>query len=294
MSMLDIVSAGEVMVEFAGSANSNAWQQNFGGDSFNTAVYLARAGLSVGYMTRLGDDGFSNKVLGILRDEHIHLDYVDVIANRQMGLYTIHNSANGERSFSYWRGQSPAREMFDQPAKIPACRHFYFSGISLAIIAKTGLNHCIAFLQELKQRNVRIIFDPNYRPKLWSSPEETQRVYKAALALCDLVLPTFDDEQALWGFKDLDECRAFYQQFPISELVIKAPDLSCHVFIDDQHIVKATTPVKALDTTGAGDSFNAGYLAARLRNQAVETAIADAQALSAQVVQCRGAILPRA
>jgi 2-dehydro-3-deoxygluconokinase len=293
MSTLDIVACGEMLVEFARSSHEDSWQQSFGGDSFNTAVYLSRAGLRAGYMTRLGDDDFSRQAAASLRAEAISLEHVETVSGRQIGLYTIHNSPDGERSFSYWRGQSPAREMFDQPARIPDCLNFYFSGISLAIIASSGLSNCVAFLEELEKRHIGIIFDPNYRPRLWRNQQAARQAYEAVLPMCDIVLPTFTDEQSLWGLADIEACRSFYKKFQIRELVIKAPDLSCHVFSDGDHLVKSTTPVKALDTTGAGDSFNAGYLAARLRGQSVAIAIADAQTLSAKVIQCRGAIMPR-
>lgn len=293
MTQLDILCAGEVMVEFC--RDGSGWKQSFAGDSYNTAVYLARAGIQTGYMTFLGDDEFSTRLMQQMAQENINTDAVQLLANRTIGLYTISNDASGERSFSYWRGQSPARNMFDSFSEsktlLPECSHFYFSGITLAVIADTGFDNFVSCLQLLRDKGAMIVFDPNYRPRLWGSVAETRSSYKSVLPLCDIVLPTFEDEEALWGFTQLEECIDFYGEYNLQELVLKAPDLSCHTIVDNNYQVFPAEPVEAVDTTGAGDSFNAGYLASRLQSSSVDEAVSAAQALAAKVVQRRGAIL---
>lgn len=293
MDTLDVVCAGEVMVEFCSSPDGGHWQQGFGGDTFNTAVYLARAGLRVSYMTRLGDDRFSNAAIKLLHGENVGTECVKQVNSRRMGLYTITNRADGERSFDYWRDQSPARELFDTAVEPPVCQYFYFSGITLAVICRDGLENLLSLLQALKRQGTQIAFDPNYRPVLWRGVEQARQAYQAVLPLCDMVFPTLEDEQALWGLADLQACQDFYAQFSVAELVIKAPDLSCHVITSDDYEVGYAASVDALDTTGAGDSFSAGYLAARVGKVDIAGAIEQAQQLAAQVVQHRGAIISR-
>lgn len=291
MDTLDVICAGEVMVEFCSSPDNGHWQQGFGGDTFNTAIYLARAGLRVSYMTRLGDDRFSSAAIELLHSENVGTEFVEQFNARRMGLYTITNRADGERSFDYWRDQSPARELFDVPMGPPPCQYFYFSGITLAVIFRDGLGNLLGLLQEFKRQGTQVVFDPNYRPVLWQSVDQARQAYQAVLPLCDIVFPTFEDEQALWGLVDLHACQDFYAQFAVAELVIKAPDLSCHVITTDDYVVGCAASVEALDTTGAGDSFSAGYLAARLRKVNIAGAIEQAQYLAAQVVKHRGAII---
>lgn len=287
-----ICCAGEVMIELAAEPDSGLYRRGIAGDSFNTAVYLARAGLAVEYLTSLGDDAQSDDILARLRQERIGCRYVRRLQNRQPGLYLIHNDDTGERQFSYWRGQSPARELFDQTVELPEIAAFYFSGITLAV-CRSGLANLVELLRRLRQRDCAVLFDPNYRPGLWQSLSQARECYRQILPLCTTVLTTLDDDTQLWDIREVEACRAFYLGFGVRELVIKAPDLTAYAYRDDQRLEKKARRVRALDTTGAGDAFNAGYLAARLRGRAMDEAITDAQALAAAVVQQRGAITPK-
>lgn len=280
------------MIEMAAQGQGELYQRGVAGDSYNTAVYLARQGLNVDYFTSLGDDGWSDDILARLQAEGISPDLVTRCPGRQPGLYVINNDKQGERQFSYWREQAPAREMFDAPVTLHNLELFYFTGITLAI-ARSGLENLIALLRQLRSTGCRIAFDPNYRPGLWDGLEQARQHYREILPLCDIALPTLEDETALWNIQSVSECRNFYLQQGVSELVVKGPELTAHVFSENKHWQKQSTPVRALDTTGAGDSFNAGYLGARTKGDDIDGALARAQQLSAAVVQHRGAILPR-
>jgi 2-dehydro-3-deoxygluconokinase len=289
-----IACAGEVMIEMASSdaALAGHYRQGLAGDSFNTAIYLARAGLAVDYISCLGDDRFSAAIIEQLQAESIGSEYIRRFSGRQPGLYLIHNDASGERQFSYWRDHSPARQLFDQPMVLPDCTVFYFTGITLAV-TRSGVDNLQALLAQLRERGCKIIFDPNYRPALWQDRQQAREHYRAVLPYCDTVLPTLDDEQSLWQIDSVEQCQQWYMGLGVSELVIKAPQLWCHVFQGEQHIKRQAPALAAVDTTGAGDAFNAGYLAARLSGAGIEQAIGQAQALAAKVVQHRGALLPR-
>lgn len=280
------------MVELACTEQPGQYRQGFAGDSFNTAVYLARSGLQVDYFTHLGDDTFSREIVQLLGFEGIGQQGVTCRSGRQPGLYIINNDDHGERVFSYWRDSSPAREMFDQPVSLHDYDLFYFTGITLAV-CRSGLENLVALLQQLGKENCRIAFDPNYRPHLWQGREQAQAHYREVLPLCDLVLPTMEDEAALWGLRNEKQCQQMYQQFGVPEVVIKGDQLVAHHFCSGAHTELKATPVAALDTTGAGDAFNAGYLAAWLEGEAAADAITSAQTLAAAVVQHRGAIMPR-
>ena len=286
-----ICCAGEVMTELAAERGAHLYRQGFAGDSFNTAVYLARAGLPVEYLTCLGDDALSDAIMARLTEEGIDSSRIRRLPGRQPGLYLIRNDAQGERHFSYWREHSPARELFDHPVNLEGLTHFYFTGITLAV-CRTGLENLLDTLQRLRSEGCSIIFDPNYRPALWQSLAQAQDYNRKVLPLCDTVLPTLDDDTQLWGITGVDACRQHYFDMGVRELVIKAPDLVAHAFSAAEQVVKHAPAVAAVDTTGAGDSFNAGYLAARLRGAGMSEAVTAAQALSAMVVQHRGAIAP--
>jgi 2-dehydro-3-deoxygluconokinase len=280
------------MIEMASAGQKGKYTQGVAGDSFNTAVYLARAGLAVDYLTRLGDESFSDIILQHLVAEGIGTDLIQRCRGRQPGLYLISNDESGERQFTYWREHSPARDMFDQAPALDAYHAFYFTGITLAV-TRCGLDNLKDTLRGLKRQGCSIIFDPNYRPGLWRDREQARQHYREVLPLCDILLPTLEDETALWGIETVDACHAMYRELDVREIVIKGCDLTTHVFAGEQTFKQRAQPVTALDTTGAGDAFNAGYLAQRLQGKSIEAAVTGAQQLSAAVVQHRGAILPR-
>jgi 2-dehydro-3-deoxygluconokinase len=287
-----ICCAGEVMIEFAEHPSGSFYQRGIAGDSFNTAVYLARAGLSVEYLTCLGDDLLSDGIMARLQEERIKSGHIRRLENRQPGLYLISNDEAGERQFSYWRGQSPARELFDQAVELPGVTDFYFTGVTLGV-CRSGFENLVGLLHQLRHRGCGVIFDPNYRLNLWENQRQAQEYCRQVLPLCTTVLATLDDDARLWGIEEVDACREFYLGFGLQELVIKASDLTAHAFSGGEQVVKSARRVSALDTTGAGDSFNAGYLAARFQGKSMDEAISNAQALAARVVQYRGAIIPK-
>jgi 2-dehydro-3-deoxygluconokinase len=289
---MQICCAGEVMVELAGTGASGGYQQGFAGDTYNTAIYLARAGLGVDYLTRLGDDRFSDAIVKDLEDERIGIEGVFRIPGRQPGLYLICNDAQGEREFHYWRDSSPAREMFEQPLTPPQCRAFYFSGITLAV-TRSGIENLKELLVRLKQQGSAIVFDPNYRSALWDSDAQARDYCRQVLPHCSMVLPTLEDDHALWGIDSPQESAAMYMDSGASEVVVKGADLVAHAFCEAQIAQRQAEKVAAVDTTGAGDSFNAAYLAARLQGAPLDLALAAGQQLAAKVVQHRGALLPR-
>jgi 2-dehydro-3-deoxygluconokinase len=106
-----VLSIGECMVQLR-EERKGKFALGFGGDSLNTAVYLARLGVSTSYLTALGTDSWSDAMIAQWSKEGVDTSLVKRIAGRMPGLYIIQNEASGERHFSYWRDRSPAREIF--------------------------------------------------------------------------------------------------------------------------------------------------------------------------------------
>ena len=289
-----ICCAGEVMVEMSAVDDGGLYRRGVAGDSYNTAVYLARAGCNVSYLTRLGDDAYSGEIVDRLSAEGIGTDWVTHCEGRQPGLYVIDNDANGERRFSYWRDHAPARELFDASARslqIDGFNVFYFTGITLAV-TRANLDNLLSLLARLKGDGCRIVFDPNYRSRLWDSVSEAREANLSVLAFCDTVMATLDDERALWDAESMAQVQALYREHGVRELVVRNDELEAVAFAgDDQQRLRADK-LDAVDTTGAGDAFNAAYLARRLAGGDLASALALAQALAARVVRHHGAILP--
>ncbi|KPG84880.1 sugar kinase [Pseudomonas sp. HN2] len=297
-----IALIGECMIELQQRADGSL-QQSFGGDTLNTAVYLSRAmgdEAQVDYVTALGDDSFSDAMCQIWRSEGIGLDRVQRLPGRLPGLYCIQTDANGERRFLYWRNEAAVRDCFTTPAAepilaaLPDYDVLYFSGITLAVLGMQGRARLIRTLSEARQRDARIVFDNNYRPRLWASVEEARAAYRSVLPYVDLALLTVDDEQALFGFADAQEVFAAYAQFGTPEVVLKRGAEACLIRCAGETFeVPAHKVDKVVDTTAAGDSFSAAYLARRLLGGSPAEAAQAGHELASRVIQVPGALIPR-
>jgi 2-dehydro-3-deoxygluconokinase len=295
-----VISVGEVMVELA-RQNDGRFGIGCGGDTFNTAVYLARAGIDVGYASALGDDRYSDDIVAMAKAEGISTDLVLRAPGRLPGLYLIETDAKGERSFSYWRDASPARDLFEMAdwGKIAeammAARLIYFSGITLSLYSNIGLGRFLAVVELARKNGVTIAFDGNFRPRGWKGDlPRTRTVFAEALKRVDLALPTYDDEAVLWGDPSPEATIDRMHAFGISEIVVKNGPSSALVSAGGQtEQVPVPEVVVPVDTTAAGDSFNAGYLAARLTGDNPVKAVTAAHRLAAEKVRHRGAIMPR-
>jgi len=292
---------GECMLELNGTA-FGAMQQSYGGDTFNTAVYLSRCGGGVikpWYATALGDDALSLELERRWAHDGLALDLVRHVPGRMPGLYQIQVDAQGERKFSFWRDNSAAKAYFEVAvtpleARIDEWDAFYFSGISLAILPADGRNRLLAFAQTLRTRGATVVFDNNYRPSLWPDLEVARDSFSRALAVAGTALITADDHQALFGVASLESAVVAAQALEVPEVVIKrgaAPTL-VRSGNSPWHSVPTQTLANVVDTTAAGDSFAAGYLSRRLRGTSPEAAAQFGNQLAARVIAHRGAIIP--
>ena len=301
---LKVVLVGECMIEMRGEPGA-AITQTFGGDTLNTAVYLARlnprGAVAVDYMTAVGNDAFSIAMGRSWLAEGIGDAHVRVIEDALPGLYFIQTDPHGERRFHYWRGEAAARRMFEGPeadTMLEALADYdyaYLSGISLAILTPAGRQRLIEALHRARRAGTRIVFDNNYRPHLWPDPETARLAYRDLLHLTDLALVTWEDDAALFGYRDPEALFSAYAELGVREVALKRGAASCLIQCPTGRFdVPAQTVSHVVDTTAAGDSFSAAYLACRLRGGDPEQAARWGHRLAAQVVQYRGALIPHA
>src|SRR6185295_15137899 len=295
-----VISVGEVMVELSRGPEGR-YGLAYGGDTFNTAVYLARAGIPTTYATALGDDPYSDELMALAAAEGVGTELMLRVPGRQPGLYLIETDAKGERKFYYWRDTSPARELFELAdwAKLAeamlAAKLVYFSGVTLSLYSNTGLGRFLAALELARKQGAIVAFDGNFRPRGWKGDiARTRTVFNEALKRVDIALPTFDHEAVLWGDANPEATVERLQAFGIPEIVVKnGPNSALVAHKTSREEVAVPEVVVPIDTTAAGDSFNAAYLAARLTGAEPATAAAAAHSLAGQVIRHRGAIMPR-
>ena len=287
--MKRIACIGEAMIEL--SMDGDQAHLAVAGDTLNTAIYLKRSwpDVTVDYVTCLGQDMLSNRIVEFIAANDLGHANIQRIAHKSPGLYAINTAPDGERSFTYWRGDSAARQMFSD-ADFRVLEQFdglYLSGITLAILPQ---NIRLALLEWLYAAPVQVIFDSNYRAHLWEDRTTAQKIISEFWQRADIALPSIDDEMDVFGETEAQVTQRFLTQAKSGALKRGARGpLSLGEPVDAQY-----EPVtEVLDTTAAGDSFNGGYLGALLAGKGQAAALQAGHAMAARVVQFRGAIIPK-
>jgi 2-dehydro-3-deoxygluconokinase len=277
------------------------WRLSYAGDTFNTALYLQRLGAPVAYFTALGTDPYSDAMCEAWAAEGLDLALVLRDPQRIPGLYAIRTDAAGERSFSYWRAQSAAKRLFSLPGIEAAlqlaeqAQLLYLSGISLSLYDPLERQRLYQLAAAVRANGGLVAFDPNYRPAGWPDIAVARAAIEAIAPHVSIALPTFDDEQRLWGDATAATAAARWQQWGAGEVIVKLGAAGClAVTAAESRSIAAPAAAQVVDTTGAGDSFNAAYLNGRLAGQTVAAAAMAANRLAGIVIQHRGAIIPKA
>jgi len=291
-----IASIGECMLELSGQTGPN-WRMGFAGDTFNTlwALHALSPDRPATYVSAFGDDPFSRDQIAFFAANGIGVGNSPVIAGARPGLYAI-TLTGAERAFTYWRSDAAARQLASDPTALAKSLEnqalVYFSGITLAILDAPARQTLLSAVATARKAGSLVAFDPNYRPRLWPSRETAQAAILEALAVADIALPTFPDEQMLFG-DETPEVTAKRLGKLTGEVVVKNGEQPALIALNGaSQTVDAVHVATPVDTTGAGDSFNGGYLAARLAGHAPADAARRAHKVAAAVVQVRGALAP--
>ncbi|WP_068545701.1 sugar kinase [Thalassotalea crassostreae] len=296
---------GECMIELMTTAkgtSENTMKQSFAGDVFNSAVYLKRAfsEVSVHLVTAVGKDQFSLNMIEYFKRENIETEFVFQSETKIPGLYSIQLDDSGERSFTYWRENSAARQVMQHIdeaaiAQLSKGDMFFFSGISLAVVEPEARDSFWGLVDSLKAAGVDIVFDPNYRARLWQSEAEAKEQFENAFARSNVLLPGIEDFSTLYSMDTFEQVNDFLAKFNIDEVIVKnGPGSVISVEQDniEEHVIIPSENV--VDTTSAGDSFNGTYLGARLNGFSIAKAISLASIAAGFVIQHKGAIVNQA
>ncbi|MDO6446417.1 sugar kinase [Colwellia sp. 1_MG-2023] len=306
MAKKKIAIIGECMIELSGQPFS-PMRQNYGGDTINTAIYLnmlSNSAIDTHYVTSMGADPLSTAIVNKWQEHGVATDFVLTNPDKHAGLYMIQNDADGERTFQYWRNDSAAKYLIQHEkfmGVLDTINQFdavYLSGISLAILTEEDCHLLLGYIAKLKANGVKFIYDSNYRPSLWSSKNHCVTANNKAYSMADLALVTFDDEALLWQDSHIEETRARLHKVGVTALVVKDGANGCQYselnHNNDIIVFKYSTQAvdQIVDTTAAGDSFNAGFLSQWLLGHSIEQSAHCGNALARQVIQQQGAIVP--
>ncbi|MFD2164821.1 sugar kinase [Thalassotalea euphylliae] len=312
--MKNIYLLGECMVELmtapaqteqAPSSAPKDLKQSFAGDVFNTAVYLKRLfkDTQVNMVTAVGNDQFSDDMVSFFEAEHLGTDFVFRSEDKIPGLYAIQLDEHGERSFTYWRNNSAARTIMsfindDTISTLSEGDIFFFSGISLGVVLPEDREKFWCFISKLKVAGVKIAFDLNYRHQLWASKQEAREQFSIAFKAADILLPGVDDFAAIFELDTVEAIIDYFNQYEYQELIIKNGEQNVYCLSQTasdkkQDIVDVTPVEHVVDTTSAGDSFNGGYLGARMAGHSISQSVELANQVAGFVIQHKGAIVDK-
>lgn len=299
---MKIAAMGECMLELS-LQSASSWKMGHGGDTFNVAFYLnhytAPAHFDIQYITALGMDIYSEEMLRAWENQGIGTDWVLRLPQGKPGLYLINTDAQGERNFFYYRNEAAARQLFqaENAQRLQSAlldfHAIYFSGITLAILDSPSRKRLQHLLKEAKNQGVLLVFDTNYRPALWQTKEEAQAAVLEILPYVNVALPTFEDHQNLFDVPTPEACAEHLHEQGVAEVVVKCGAAPCLVSESHQNAfwVPAQAVQTVVDTSGAGDSFNAGYLLGRLHQKGLELSATLGHRLAAEVIQHPGVLL---
>lgn len=299
-----IAFLGECMIEISGTLPSPL-KLGFAGDTLNTAAYLSRLvneqGGAVSFITGLGTDMLSRSMLQFLQECGVGASHIRTDKKRRPGLYLIETTSSGERVFHYWRGEAAARYFLDNTdpgdftEELCGFGGLYLSGISIAVLTDKGKRLLFEALCAAKEKGLKIYFDSNYRATLWRDREQAQKTFERFAPLADIAMMTDGDLAELYAV-GVEEVSRVAEHYHVPELVLKRGHLPCLIRKDESAIEVPACRVereRVVDTTAAGDSFNAAYLAARLLGNSPESAALCGHILAASVIQQHGAIIER-
>jgi 2-dehydro-3-deoxygluconokinase len=292
---------GECMIELKqaqGQAQAGLYARGYGGDTLNTAIYLARLGADVDYITALGDDSMSDEMIAGWTAEGVGVSRVARLKGKLPGVYMIQTDEFGDRRFFHWRDSAAARSLMDLPETDDILNSLanydviYLSAITLSIFGAQGRAKLMDALHRARKRGARVAFDTNFRARGWPDPDVARTVFDEAFAASDIVLASTEDLLPLYPRESDQQLLA---RIDCDEVVLKLlrPGSIVRFKGVSREVTAEPSTRSVVDTTAAGDSFSAAYIVARLAGAEPVEAARAGHRLGGVVVCYPGAIIPR-
>jgi 2-dehydro-3-deoxygluconokinase len=256
-----VAAMGEPMAEFSFYGGSR-YALSFSGDSVNLATSIARLGLSAAVISAVGDDHFGNAFLAYAAAEGISCSGITVEKGGFTGIYFIDVGREGEHEFTYFRKGSAAsgiRLTAGQEKIISNSSVFHFSGITQAI-SRQSYDETLKAVAIARKSGCLISYDLNFRPKLWGR-RDARRGLSAVKKYIDIIFVSSEDHEMLFGKTGADEALEHYMNLGLENIIYKSGKDGSAGYFSGKKLRQKIYHVKAVDTTGAGDAFDAGFLA---------------------------------
>lgn len=295
---LDVVTYGEAMAMFVAEETGDLaavahFTRRLAGAETNVAIGLARLGLKVGWLSRVGDDSFGRFIRASVQAEGVDCSRVAAVAGQSSGFLLKEKAENGaDPLVEYFRKGSAASrlapEHFD-PAYFLSARHLHATGVAAALSA-TSLAFAGQAIDFMREHGRTVSFDPNLRPSLWPSQAVMVEQINRLAARADWVLPGLGEGKILTGHDLPRDVAGFYLQQGARLVVIKlgAEGAYYRTADGDSGMVPGERVDKVVDTVGAGDGFAAGLVSALLEGLPLAQAVRRGNRVGAFAIQVAG------
>ena len=293
---IKICAIGECMMELT-NAKMELYSQSIAGDTLNFTSYLDKKIFDTSYFTAVGTSEISKRVISFLKKQKIKTNLVSQIDSHEIGLYLIENSKVGEKIFYYWRDNSAAKFFFNNQ-NIKECKnqlqkfqYVYFSGITLSLFENHNFVNFISILELLKKKQIKIIFDFNIRIKRWSK-KKLFSYFSKTLPFVDILFASGEDLNFLKGKASLKIFTNLIQKYNIKHGIYRNnARLNYSFYKDERYFIKNKIKNKVVDTSGAGDGYNATYISKFIKFNDPQKALHAASEIGAKIVMKKGAIV---
>ena len=293
---IKICAIGECMMELT-NAKMELYSQSIAGDTLNFASYLDKKIFDTSYFTAVGTSDISKRVISFLKKQKIKTNLVSLINSYEIGLYLIENSKAGEKIFYYWRDNSAAKFFFNNQ-KIKKCQnqlkkfqYVYFSGITLSLFDDNNFHKFLSLIEFLKKKKIKIIFDFNIRIKRWSK-KKLFFYFSKTLPFVDILFSSGEDLNFLKGNTSLKTFKNLIQKYNIEHGIFRNnARLNYSFYKDESYFIKNKIKNKVVDTSGAGDGYNAAYISKFIKFNDPQKALYAASQIGAKIVMKKGAIV---
>ena len=293
---INVCSIGEAMIEISNIKNS-LYNQSFAGDTLNFCNYLDKKKLNAFFLSAIGKSEISQSLLDFIKSKNISTKYIKQINQFEVGLYLIKNKDNGEKQFFYWRDESAAKQYFNNIdflnlyKELKNFDYIYFSGITLSIIHISKLNNFIKLLNLLKSKKIKIVFDFNIRPSRWNK-KNLNIFLDSVLKFVDICFLSGEDMNYWKNKNNIKSYEQIVRKYKLKHSIFRKNAKFTYVFLNKtRYVFRNKLLKKVVDTSGAGDGFNAAYLSNFIVNNDPVLALKAGSSLGSKIVMKKGAIV---
>ena len=298
----EVIGLGEVLIDFIASepvhyTEASTFIKCFGGAPMNTIVGVARLGVKAGAVAAVGEDPFGEYIIKEFKRNNVDTSHVIMKKGKRTTLaFVINEPVTGERTFFFYR-KPWAGGTADSALTTKDIDHKYISKSKILHVSGFALSQnpsrkaILEAIRFAKEQGVKISFDPTLRLDVWNSQLSIRKMYNYVLKMADIA--TFSSEEAEFIFKTKEPKEAAERALEFGVEIVGVKLGAKGALIRSKDGVEVFAPsynVNVIDTTGAGDGWNAGLLVGLIKKLGLEDCVKIANAVGAFVVTKRGAI----